>query len=146
MTTSHRSSIVTAVFSLFLAASLAAGCDVAAPEQEAPVEQITQAVLANPSASLPVATSKAVEWNKVGGAVTTSAVKDPVHCPERLPGNGEGDLVGGMCLYPVPVGGCSTLGSDCDTTHDIEPMCRCEQKNNLSGGPGGGPAEVLTAS
>jgi len=148
MTTSRRSSTISAAFSLFVAVSLCAGCDIPAPAgQEEAVEQSTHALTASPTASKDVssATNAPTGSINLGGTVLSSAVVDSVHCPERLPGNGDGNLVGGMCLYPMPPGGCSELGSDCSPTQDFNPQCRCSQKT-LPGGKGSGTVEFLPAS
>jgi hypothetical protein len=61
--------------------------------------------------------------------------KDKDKCPEKTPGGGAGEVSGGMCHYPVPDGGCSTLGDDCsDSTLRGEATCRCLPKKDFMPG------------
>jgi hypothetical protein len=66
---------------------------------------------------------------------TVSSVVNANKCPPRVPNGGPGNLVGGMCVYPKPAGGCGDLGSDCNEVYG-EDKCRCSQKSGAVGGGG----------
>jgi hypothetical protein len=149
MVISRHGSTISSALAALIAACLSAGCDApTALEQQEPAEPITQPLTASLAAgnNTPTATTSPVGSTNPMDAVVSSPVVDPVKCPERLHGNGTGNLVGSMCIYPMPPGGdCTELGSDCNPTQDTPKKCRCPKKG-FEAGPGGGALEVLPAS
>jgi hypothetical protein len=126
---------------LLLLSHFASGCiGAATPEEEAATSSAITAT------STPVAATPTKATNKLPGAQATASdenVVDPIKCPEKTPGGGDGDLQGGMCIYTMPIGGCSILGADCNKVYN-EDKCRCPTASLSGGGPGSDPAQVLT--
>jgi hypothetical protein len=106
---------------LLLLSHFASGCiGAATPEEEAAASSAVTAT-ATPVAAIPAKVAI-----KLPGAQPTASdenVADPIKCPERIPGGGEGDLEGGMCIYGMQNGGCTVLGSDCGKVYN-EDKCR----------------------
>jgi hypothetical protein len=136
-----RSSL-SALVSAVLAASVMIGCggEPAATDETTPVQQAATATPRPNGGAVQVNDNVAVVVG--AGSSTGSGVVDSTKCPERIEGKGAGDLVGGMCIYPKPPGGCAELGLDCNEVFG-EAKCRCPQKSVGSGLPGD-PGQVMS--
>lgn len=115
---SHQVPFVTIARAL-VALSLCA-CDGAITPEEIATETASITVSATPIER----EGGTISAGPSSGGIQSTPVVDSTRCPERIPGQGPGNLLGGMCYYPKPSGGCTELGSDCRDVYGDE-SCRC---------------------